>query len=80
MEKELYLLWSPQGWGVFDACNCPDPFGMPDYWYRKYVVDEKDEEKAFKALMKRQEELAKDKIIPTKDNRERIFPELSDIL
>jgi len=80
MEKELYLLWSPQGWGVFDSCSCPDPFGFPDYCYRMYIVDEKDEEKVFGALMKRQEELAVGNILPTRDTQEEIFPELSDIL
>ncbi len=80
MNYELYLLWSPQGWGVFNEGTCPDPHGFPNYWYKKYEIPVEKLEIARKKLMEQQRKLVEDKTLPTRDNYLSIFPDLSDIL
>lgn len=76
MGREIYLLWSPQGWGVFDECSCPDPENLPNYWYRQYEVPEECWSITFKELLKRRDELVKQDVIPTRENYSEIFRDI----
>ncbi len=79
MIEEIYLLWSPDGWGVYGKCQCPDPGAFPKYWYRKYEIPVEKSEVAFRKLLEIKIKLAMDGTIPTKDNYEKIFPDMSEI-
>jgi hypothetical protein len=77
---ELYLLWSPQGWGVFNSCTCPDPYDFPYYWYRKYEVLVENERAIFERLVAKKDELVKNDVIPSKENYSENFPEISNLV
>lgn len=78
--RELYLLWSPQGWGIFNEVNCPDSHGLPQYWFKKYEVPCDEEREVFNKLMDAMVQLVKKNIIPDEENYSRIFPDISNIL
>lgn len=78
--RELYLLWSPQGWGVFNEVTCPDPYGLPKYWYRKYEIPRVKNKVVFDRLVDVRDQLVKENIIPNEENYDRIFPDISTIL
>lgn len=81
MNKDLYLLWVPnQGWGVFNACSCPDPEAFPDWMYKKYTIPNEQYSRLFEKLIEFKEKLCVEKIIPTKVKEKDTFPELSDLL
>jgi hypothetical protein len=80
MESNLSLLWTPQGWGVFDECSCPDTGAFPSHWYRKYSVPEEKYEIALGRLMDIQERLDIGKIVPARDMEKTIFPDISVLL
>ncbi len=80
MKKTYYLLWIPDGWGVYGMSTCPDPGAFPNHFYRKYQVDERESSKLFEKLMKIKEKLEKKKIIPSEENYKEIFPELEKLL
>lgn len=81
-EIDLYLMYAPNqgGWGVFDACSCPDPHGFPEHIYRKYSVLDSEWDKVFGRLKAKRSELVRGKVIPTPENSGFIFPKLSDLL
>ena len=80
MDTELYLLWSPQRWGVFSQSTCPDPVALPPHWYKKYVVPEEKRQTAFNRLMGVKDKLEADGIVPTKEIYKEIFPDISSLL
>jgi len=81
MDYDLYLLWVPnEGWGVFNACSCPDPGAFPNWMYRKYTILMEQHDKVFGRLREIKERLDVNQIVPTKDKEKDIFPELSDLL
>jgi len=69
-------------WGVFTDGTCPDPgaFSEDSHLIKKYVVPEDGWEKPFEKLMEVQRKLNKEKIIPTPQNKEDIYPKSEDIL
>ncbi len=80
MEETYYLLWNPDGWGVYNVCTCPDPGAFPNFWYRKYQVDKERVSELFKKLMKIKERLVSKNILPSRENYNKIFPELEELL
>ncbi len=80
MEQIYYLLWNSDAWGVYDKSACPDPGAFPNYYYKKYQVDEGKSSKLFKKLMKIKERLVKKEITPSIENYNKIFPELEELL
>lgn len=80
MEQIYYLLWNPHGWGVYNVGMCPDPGAFPNFWYKKYQVDEERVSELFEKLMKIKERLVKENITPSRENYNKIFPELSNLL
>jgi len=80
MEQIYYLLWNPDGWGVYNTCTCPDPGAFPNFWYRKYQVDEERASKLFEKLIKIKERLVSENIIPSQEDYNKIFPELEELL
>ncbi len=83
MERSLWLLWSPQGWGVFDMGTCPDPGAFPKYWYRRYdfeVSSPFEDTHHFATLNEFRKQYAAEGIIPTRENYDELFPDISDIL
>jgi hypothetical protein len=81
MNHDLYLLCVPkEGWGVFDAYSCPNPEAFPNWTYEKYTIPTEQYDKVFERLIKIKEKLETQQIIPTKDKKRNIFPELSNLL
>jgi len=80
MEQIYYLLWNPHGWGVYNTCTCPDPGTFPNFWYRKYQVDEERASELFEKLIKIKERLVSENIIPSRENYNKNFLELSNLL
>jgi len=80
MNEEIYLLWSPQGWGVFNIGTCPDPHGLPSYWYKKYEVPRDREMDVFERLLEVRDRLEGERIQPSQENYHSIFPDLSKLL
>jgi len=78
--SELYLLWSPQGWGVFSEGTCPDPHGLPQYWFKKYEIPFDNDKTIFDRLVNIKDQLVREGIVPDEENYSRIFPDISDIL
>ena len=80
MQKELYLLWTTDGWGVFDETTCPDTGAFPEHWYKKYAIPPDKSDIVLKILLERRDYLASSRILPTRSNRRDIFPDVSEIL
>lgn len=83
MNEELYLLWSTQGWGVFDSVTCPDtggPGGIPNWCYMKYEVPKEQSKAVFRRLLDVRADLVERSVVPTKERYKEIFPELSDLM
>lgn len=80
MEETYYLLWNSDSWGVYDKSACPDPGAFPNYCYREYQVDDEKSSELFEKLMKIKERLVNENIIPSKENYNKIFPKLEELL
>ena len=80
MTKELYLFWIPDGWAVFSELTCPDPHGLPAYWYKKYDVTTEQAPDVFEKLLEVQQRLRKGNVIPSRENYDQIFPNIDDLL
>jgi len=80
MKEICYLLWNPDGWGVYGKGTCPDPGAFPDYWYKKYEIDIEKYSELFEKLIKIKEKLVSENILPSKENYKKIFPGLEELL
>lgn len=80
IQEELYLMWIPNSWSVFTYSTCPDPVALPDYFYKKYEFPSQYFDDVFDKLIEKKTDLVKKEIIPTKENYDDIFPDISDIL
>ena len=82
MSQDIWLLYALNqgGWGVFHPGTCPDPYMFPEFLYRHYEVPREKYDEIFSKLLKIQEKLVREKIIPTKENQEEIFPKLEELL
>jgi hypothetical protein len=80
MKQIYYLLWNSDAWGVYDKSACPDPGAFPNFWYKKYQIKREKSSELFKKLMKIKERLVKEDITPSKENYNKIFPELEELL
>ena len=78
---DIYLLWVPNdGWGVYVDNMCPDPGAFPAHIYRKYSVSNSNLDIAFRNLINIRNTFSEKKIYPTRENQDRIFPKLEEIL
>jgi len=80
MKQTYYLLWNSDAWGVYDKSACPDPGAFPNFWYKKYQVDKERVSELFEKLMKIKERLVSENILPSKENYNKIFSELEELL
>jgi len=83
MEKFLYLFWIPDGWSVFDECTCPDPHDLPDHWYKRYTFEVNslpEMHPYLERLMAYQQQDRAAGAIPSKENYNDLFPDISEIL
>lgn len=80
MKEICYLLWNPDGWGVYGIGTCPDPGAFPDYWYKKYEIDTEKYLELLEKLIKIRERLVSKNIIPLRGDYNKNFPELSDFV
>jgi len=79
MSERLYLLWIPDGWGVYRPSSCPDPGAFPKYFFREYEFPSDEWGVNFQKLLIWKDHLDREGILPTEDNYEEIFRDLSDI-
>ena len=80
MKEICYLLWNSDGWGVYSKSTCPDPDAFPDYCYKKYEIDIEKYLELFEKLIKIKERLVSKNILPSRENYNKIFPKLEELL
>ena len=66
--------------GGFNEVTCPDPHGLPSYWYKKYEVPRDKGRIVFDRLLEIRDQLVRDEVIPTQEDYARVFPDISTIL
>lgn len=67
-------------WAVLTKSTCPDTTPFPKHLYRNYEFPDEKFDLVFKKLIEIKEKFTKEKIVPTKENQEKVFPTLEELL
>lgn len=81
MKDNWYLLWDPlNGWNVHTEMSVPDQSAFPEDMYQRYAIERDKGIDLMRGLMKIRDKLRDGDVMPTKENRREIYPELEEIL
>ncbi len=81
---EIGILYSLEGWSVFKRNHQREGKGIkgnpPEEFYRIYSVEQERIKKVWRALTARATFLEDQRIVPSKENYDKIFPDLTELI
>lgn len=79
--RNYCLLWEKGTWYLFEVeKKVIGGMGFSKNHYKVYSVDADNKQKLYYGLKKLQQDLDKNKVIPSRENKRQVFPSLESIL